>query len=95
MVDTLFEAEGTLDSRTSAHMEENGAFVLDLTMITGFDQAETQVVLWTAPNTESRKGGYARQACNDSSISLSRVDNPKHFRGTSQVISCRAVYVRT
>ncbi|CAN0454989.1 unnamed protein product, partial [Ectocarpus sp. 8 AP-2014] len=37
---TLFEAEGTLGSSASAHMEENGSFVLDLTMITGFDRTE-------------------------------------------------------
>ncbi|CAB1101350.1 unnamed protein product [Ectocarpus sp. CCAP 1310/34] len=58
---TLFEAEGTLGSSASAHMEENGSFVLDLTMITGFDRTETRMVLWSAPNTESGSGGYARR----------------------------------
>ncbi|CAM9538820.1 unnamed protein product, partial [Ectocarpus sp. 13 AM-2016] len=61
VVDTLFEAEGTLGSNAHAHMQENGAFVLELRMITGFDHTETRVILWTAPNTDSGKGGYARQ----------------------------------
>ncbi|CBJ28671.1 conserved unknown protein [Ectocarpus siliculosus] len=61
VVDTLFEAEGTLGSNAHAHMQENGSFVLELRMITGFDRTETRVVLWTAPNTDSGKGGYARQ----------------------------------
>lgn len=60
VVTTLFEADGTLGGSASAHMDDNGAFVLDLTMITGFDRTETRMVLWTAPNTESGKGGYAR-----------------------------------
>lgn len=62
VVETLFEAEGTLGKRASAHITTTGAFVLDLTMTTGFDQAETTVVLWTAPDTEGRKGTYVRQA---------------------------------
>ena len=61
-IETVFEAEGVLSSCASAHMEESGAFVLDLILITGFDRAESRVVLWTAPNSESGKGGYARQA---------------------------------
>ena len=62
VVETLFEAEGTLGKRTRAHITATGAFVLDLTMTTGFDQTETTVVLWTAPETEGQKGTYARQA---------------------------------
>ena len=62
VVATLFEAEGTLGKRTRAHIATTGAFVLDLTMTTGFDQTETTVMLWTAPETEGRKGTYARQA---------------------------------
>lgn len=57
---TIFEAEGTLGSSASARMEENGAFVLELILITGFDRTETRLILWTAPNTESGHGGYAR-----------------------------------
>lgn len=60
-VTTLFECEGTLGKKTTAHMEASGAFVLDLTLITGFDRAETKVVLWKAPNTEGSRGSYARQ----------------------------------
>lgn len=59
---TLFEAEGTLGGGASARMGEDGAFILELRMITGFDRAETRVVLWSAPNTDSGKGGYSRQA---------------------------------
>lgn len=63
-VDTiLFEAEGTLGNSAVAHMEENGSFVLELRMITGFDHTETRAVLWTAPNTGRGKGGYARRVC--------------------------------
>ena len=59
---TLFEAEGTLGGGASARMGEDGAFILELRMITGFDRAETRVVLWSASNTDSGKGGYSRQA---------------------------------
>lgn len=62
VIHTIFEAGGTLGHSASAHMQENGAFVLELTMITGFDRTQTRLVLWTAPNTESGHGGYARQA---------------------------------
>lgn len=62
VVTTIFEAEGTLGSSASAHMEETGALVLDLTMITGFDRTETRLVLWTAPGSDSiGRGSYARQ----------------------------------
>ncbi|CAM9343925.1 unnamed protein product, partial [Scytosiphon promiscuus] len=61
VMSTLFEAEGTLGNSAVAHMEENGSFVLELRMITGFDHTETRAVLWTAPNTNRGKGGYARQ----------------------------------
>lgn len=60
VVDTLFEGDGSLGKKSKAHMEASGAFVLDLTMITGFDRTETKVVLWTAPNTEGNKGSYGR-----------------------------------
>ncbi|CBJ28670.1 conserved unknown protein [Ectocarpus siliculosus] len=69
---TLFEAEGTLGSSASAHMEENGSFVLDLTMITGFDRTETRMVLWVAPNTESGSGGYARMQNNGKFVVFNR-----------------------
>ena len=62
MVHTIFEADGTLGHSASAHMKEDGAFVLELIMITGFDRTQTRQVLWTAPNTESGHGGYARYA---------------------------------
>lgn len=75
MVDTLFEAEGTLGSNAHAHMEENGAFVLELRMITGFDHTETRVVLWTAPNTDSGKGGYARQGIRSVVILVINIHN--------------------
>lgn len=60
VIATLFEAEGTLGSGARARMGEDGAFILELRMITGFDRAETRVVLWSAPNTDSGKGGYSR-----------------------------------
>lgn len=60
VIQTIFEAEGTLGHSASAHMREDGAFVLELIMITGFDRTQTRQVLWTAPNTESGHGGYAR-----------------------------------
>lgn len=60
VVETLFTAEGSLGDRTSARMEENGAFVLELAMTTGFDQTETSMVLWAAPNAASTKGSYGR-----------------------------------
>lgn len=62
VIQTIFEAEGTLGHSASAHMEEDGSFVLELIMITGFDRTQSRLVLWTAPNTESGHGGYARQA---------------------------------
>lgn len=62
VIQTVFEAEGTLGNSASAHLEESGAFVLELIMTTGFDRTQTRLVLWTAPNTECGRGGYSRQA---------------------------------
>lgn len=62
VVDVLYQGEGNL-KRTSAHIAADGGFVLDLTMITGFDRTATKMVLWTAPNTEGNRGSYARQDC--------------------------------
>eukprot|EP00903_Cladosiphon_okamuranus_P010618 g10041.t1 len=64
VIQTIFEAEGTLGQSASAHMEESGAFVLELIMITGFDRTQTRQVLWTAPNTECGRGGYSRMQNN-------------------------------
>eukprot|EP00752_Nemacystus_decipiens_P002572 g2410.t1 len=66
VIQTIFEAEGTLGNNASAHMKEDGAFVLELIMITGFDRTQTRLELWTAPNTESGSGGYARMQNNGS-----------------------------
>lgn len=59
-MDVLFECDGMLSKSTAAHLSASGAFVLDLTMITGFNRTETTTVLWSAPNTDGHRGTYAR-----------------------------------
>ncbi|CAN0546669.1 unnamed protein product [Ectocarpus sp. 12 AP-2014] len=65
-------------------MQENGAFVLELRMITGFDHTETRVVLWTAPNTDSGKGGYARMQNNGKFTVFDRKGRAKWVARTSR-----------